>query len=350
MLHHRQRLTLDVEPGEHLAAIHACLDNLQRHQAPDWFGLLGQVDGAHAPLADDLDQSVRADRRVEIWGGDAIRSGFLVVDWRRPALGMFGIGCRLSGLEEPFGLAVGPQKRLHSLAKVRGGCAGLVEVSGPILVWISLESVREDGQEVAIGVSHSGAYPFRVVASLLNVPRAGPEYATFLLFRFLGRESFRTECVAEPGPCEHPFSVGCPCGNTERRRRFCQGQPGEEPQFHQFGRTGIGRGQSLERLVQAEKIFVMGLERVAKVLQIDPFAIAASLEPTAVSCPIDQDPAHRLCRRSQEVPTAVPAGVVGPNEPYVSLVDQIGRLEQMAGLLSCELLRGQSAELIIHQR
>ena len=62
MVHHRQGLPLGLEPGDHLLGVHARLDDLERHAAADRLGLLGDIDDAHAPFADLLQQLVAADR------------------------------------------------------------------------------------------------------------------------------------------------------------------------------------------------------------------------------------------------------------------------------------------------
>ena len=64
VVHQGQGLAFGPEPGEHLAAVHAGLDELERDGAPHRLGLLGHVDGAHAPLADRLEELVRADDRA----------------------------------------------------------------------------------------------------------------------------------------------------------------------------------------------------------------------------------------------------------------------------------------------
>jgi hypothetical protein len=63
VVHQGQRLPLRLEPRDHLTRIHPGLDDLQRHQPLHRRRLLGEVDGAHAPLADRLQQLVRADPR-----------------------------------------------------------------------------------------------------------------------------------------------------------------------------------------------------------------------------------------------------------------------------------------------
>ena len=60
MVHQRQRLPLGLEPGQHLLRVHPRLDDLERDEPLDRLGLLGQLDHAHAPLADLLDELVLA--------------------------------------------------------------------------------------------------------------------------------------------------------------------------------------------------------------------------------------------------------------------------------------------------
>jgi hypothetical protein len=62
MIHQRQGLPLGLEAGDHLARIHARLDELQRYLAAHRMMLLGDKHQAHAPFADLLHQLVRTDR------------------------------------------------------------------------------------------------------------------------------------------------------------------------------------------------------------------------------------------------------------------------------------------------
>jgi hypothetical protein len=63
VVHHRQGLPLGLEPGDHLAGVHAGLDDLQCHLPPDRVFLLRHVDRAEPALADVLEALVRADDR-----------------------------------------------------------------------------------------------------------------------------------------------------------------------------------------------------------------------------------------------------------------------------------------------
>ena len=68
VVHQGQRLPLGLEAGDHLARVHAGLDDLQGDQAPDRLGLLGHVDRAHAAFADLLQELVGADDRAGALG------------------------------------------------------------------------------------------------------------------------------------------------------------------------------------------------------------------------------------------------------------------------------------------
>ena len=65
MVHERQGLPLDLEPGDDLGGVHPRLDDLQRHLAVHRVRLLGPVDHTHAALAQPFDQPVGADRGTQ---------------------------------------------------------------------------------------------------------------------------------------------------------------------------------------------------------------------------------------------------------------------------------------------
>ena len=64
MVHQRQSLPLGLEAGDHLAAVHPRLEDLQRHLAADRLGLFRHEDDAEAAFADLLQQLVRPDHRA----------------------------------------------------------------------------------------------------------------------------------------------------------------------------------------------------------------------------------------------------------------------------------------------
>ena len=142
MVHQRQGLALGLEPGEHLAAVHPGLDELQRNRAPHWLGLLGHVDGAHAALADGLEEPVRADVRTSVFGG---RSR----------------GHRASGrcgrrFEEVPGLKVCVDQPHDAATQLIVRAAGLGDERGPFLARGDLDRAAEDGIQADIVVGHGG--------------------------------------------------------------------------------------------------------------------------------------------------------------------------------------------------
>ena len=68
MIHHGQGLPLGLKAGDDLAAVHACLDDLQGNLALDRVSLLGHENGAHAAFAELLQELVRADDRAWVFG------------------------------------------------------------------------------------------------------------------------------------------------------------------------------------------------------------------------------------------------------------------------------------------
>ena len=65
---------------------------------------------------------------------------------------------------------------------------------------------------------------------------------------------------------------------------------------------------------------------------------------------LDQDLAHRPRRGAEEVPPALPAGILVADQPQVGLVDQGGRLERLPGAQLLRQRRGQAAQLVVDRR
>ena len=61
MIHERERLAFRFKPGHDALGVHAQLDHLDRHLAPNGFALLSPINDTEAPLADLLQKFVAAD-------------------------------------------------------------------------------------------------------------------------------------------------------------------------------------------------------------------------------------------------------------------------------------------------
>ena len=85
VVHQGQGLPLGLEAGHHLLGVHARLDDLERHPAPDRLELLGEPDLAHPALAEDLEKPVRADASGPValtFGGDGGLQGNGILETR----------------------------------------------------------------------------------------------------------------------------------------------------------------------------------------------------------------------------------------------------------------------------
>ena len=73
-------------------------------------------------------------------------------------------------------------------------------------------------------------------------------------------------------------------------------------------------------------------------------------QPVLAAGILDEDPPHRLGRGREEMAAVLPALVVrGADQAQVGLVNQRRRLERLAGVFSCQLLRRQLAKLLVDQ-
>ncbi len=75
VVHQFEGLPLGLEAAQHLAAVHAGLDHLQRHLAADGRFLLGNKHAAHTAFANQLAQFVRADLGAWLFERSAFDGG-----------------------------------------------------------------------------------------------------------------------------------------------------------------------------------------------------------------------------------------------------------------------------------
>ena len=98
MVHQRQSLPFGLETGDHVAAVHARFDDLERHLAADRLLLFGNKHQSHTPFANLLHQLVRTDGRAGAFR-DRLVIGGCIQDCGTPLEETVG---RLVCLEQPF--------------------------------------------------------------------------------------------------------------------------------------------------------------------------------------------------------------------------------------------------------
>ena len=116
-------------------------------------------------------------------------------------------------------------------------------------------------------------------------------------------------------------------------------------------RRPVRRRQLVQRLVEGQQVLAGfgGGEEVA--VQVDPVGVPAALQAAPPAGALDQDPAHRLGRRREEVTPPRPALCLVPaDQPHVGLVDQGRRLEGVPGLLAIQAGGGQLPQLVVDER
>src|SRR5262249_16785413 len=107
----------------------------------------------------------------------------------------------------------------------------------------------------------------------------------------------------------------------------------------------------LERLVERQEVnwFVAGRPRDFRKRNV--YEITSALLCGASPRGVNQNSAHRLGSGGEEVPATVPALLIlGTDQAQIRFMAQGRRLQRLAGLLLRELLRGDLAQLVVHER
>ena len=148
-----------------------------------------------------------------------------------------------------------------------------------------------------------------------------------------------------------PVLFGGRLGDAQHLGRFGHRAPNEVPQLHQFGLTRRFFREPIQRLVDGQHFRRVPSIRPGQVFQVRILAraTAAMFEPSLAAGSLDQDAAHGLGRRGEEVAPAVPAGVLGTDQAEIGLMHQGGRLERLSGVLPGQPLGGQPPQLVIDQ-
>jgi hypothetical protein len=106
----------------------------------------------------------------------------------------------------------------------------------------------------------------------------------------------------------------------------------------------------LDRLIECEQIVARRFDPGKPFDQLDPLCLASVFETRFLAGLIDQDVAHCLSGRAEEMAPVFPARILTPHQAEIRLVDQSRWLKRPAGRQSGRPSRGQATKLAVEHR
>jgi hypothetical protein len=234
VVHQGQGQPLGLEPRDDLTGVHPGLDELDRDQSLDRLGLLGHPHGAHAALADRLDQLVGADYSAGSFGGR-----WPVDGGGRAGVSAFGELAVPGGADLPVSL----EERFDPVAQLGPSGAGPVQVGRPLVGRVPFHGLQKQCLR-RVGVRVHGACLFPLITTCENGAESVSEKT-----KSLGGTIPGLEPGLEPGPGESPLSVRTRPGCGQGVRGFLDGKAREEPELSNPRGLGIFDGQFCEQFV-----------------------------------------------------------------------------------------------------
>ena len=174
------------------------------------------------------------------------------------------------------------------------------------------------------------------------------------------RDAARGHCVSSwfnSRPSHALAKAQCPLdsagGNSQRLCGFFDRQPGEVPEFNKFGQFRLVHGELRERRIEIESTRQCRREQMtASVVLVELLLIhiAAAFETLAASSVFNQNSAHCLCRRGEEMRTTIPVHRFVCHQSDVRFMDKRGRVERLARLFLAHPVACQPTQLRIDER
>jgi hypothetical protein len=110
-------------------------------------------------------------------------------------------------------------------------------------------------------------------------------------------------------------------------------------------------GQPREAFVQRDDLIRGRANGYVLILQVHPLAVVAVFDAFLAPGALDQDAAHGLGRRGEEMTPAIPVRLLtAAEQAQVGLLDQGRGLERLPGPLVGQSLCCQQSQLVINQR
>lgn len=143
-----------------------------------------------------------------------------------------------------------------------------------------------------------------------------------------------------------------PCGGTfrhsERVRRVLAAETGEETQLDQLGGGFVLLFEFRQGLIDREQLVAFGFDRELNLSPIDARELPAAFLAHFSARAVDQNPAHRLGGGGKEMISPLPFLVLVLDQSEISLVNQGGGLQGLAGTFLGHPPGCQAAQFVVH--
>lgn len=126
------------------------------------------------------------------------------------------------------------------------------------------------------------------------------------------------------------------------------GEPAEEPQFHELALAWIQLRQPLKRRIQRQDVDVERVGLRIAVPKRHPH-VSPALEGVMRPRVVDEDPPHDVCRNREELRPILPSDLTLVNDPEVGLVDQRRRGHRVVRAFPLKIATRQPTQLAVNR-
>ena len=299
--------------------------------------LLGDVDDAHAAFADLLPQLVGADDVTRALG--EARRFDRDRRWRH------------GELEEAARLGIAGEESLDAPPQL-GIAASLIQEGRPGVPVLDLEGRKEDLFEIRCCLVHWKCPRRRMSLPIGQCEKRRRQASPADGFsRILVQVPGSPQLVEQPGLGVTPVALDRRRETPSARAASSSREAGEVAQLDELGLDRVVGLELRQRLVEGQEVLRGGRGRDVDVVELLACPLAAMLLRPLAAGIFDQDAAHGLGGRGEEVTTALPPlDVIRADQTEIRLVHQRRGLEGLARLLLRQPLLGEAAQLAVDER
>jgi hypothetical protein len=127
-------------------------------------------------------------------------------------------------------------------------------------------------------------------------------------------------------------------------------ETGEEPQLDKLGLHRVVPRKTIQRLVQGQKFVVRHPRNQLESLKRNALHATSMTATVLAAGIIDEDPAHRLGGRAEEMGTVLPTRLVVAPKPQPGLMNERGGLKGLTGRFARHFSGRETPQLLINHR